>query len=271
MSANIREPFCRQPNNFNQKLWRYMTFDKFLWLLEQQKLYFARLDKFDDPFEGKIFKKTISKYIDERIFVEPNSASYNYLIDHTNNSYIIQSLTTFISCWNLSDFESMALWKIYAKEKNSICIQSTYSTLCNLLEDDIYLGLVTYEDANPDEKMHENGISYLFRKRMFFEYENEVRAIVCKYREYEQQILGEQHYVGNKLIKDRVEASPHFKLPLSDLRKVDVHQLISKIIVNPESESWFFDFVKELASKYYGFSQDQIKESDLKFNISEVS
>jgi hypothetical protein len=269
--AIINESFCSQPKDTNAKIWRYMTFDKFLWLLEKKKLYFARLDRFEDPFEGKIFKKTIEKYIDQRIFIEPHSSSYNYLIDHANNSFIIQSLTTFISCWNLSDIESMALWKIFSKEKNSICIQSTYATLCSLLDNDVYLGVVSYEDANPEESIHENMISYLFRKRKFFQYENEVRAVIRKYNEYEQQILDKRNYDGNSLIRNKVETSVHINLPINTQRSIDPHSLISKIIVNPESEDWFFEFVKETVIKYFGFTQDQIKESDLKININEVS
>ena len=33
-------------------LWRYMTFEKFCWLIEMSKLYHPRLDTFEDPFEG---------------------------------------------------------------------------------------------------------------------------------------------------------------------------------------------------------------------------
>lgn len=35
-----------------QKLWRYMDLAKFLALLEDRALYFARADKLGDPFEG---------------------------------------------------------------------------------------------------------------------------------------------------------------------------------------------------------------------------
>ena len=37
-------------------LWRYMSFEKFCWLLETSKLYHARLDQFEDPFEGSVTK-----------------------------------------------------------------------------------------------------------------------------------------------------------------------------------------------------------------------
>ena len=35
-------------------LWRYMTFTKFASLLTKKALFFARADKFGDPFEGSL-------------------------------------------------------------------------------------------------------------------------------------------------------------------------------------------------------------------------
>lgn len=35
-------------------LWRYMSFEKFVSLLSEESLFFSRVDKFEDPFEGFI-------------------------------------------------------------------------------------------------------------------------------------------------------------------------------------------------------------------------
>jgi hypothetical protein len=39
-----------QPKNENIKVWRYMDFTKFFHIIETQKLFFARIDKFEDQF-----------------------------------------------------------------------------------------------------------------------------------------------------------------------------------------------------------------------------
>ncbi|MEG1313701.1 MAG: hypothetical protein RSD40_05245, partial [Bacilli bacterium] len=38
----------------NTKIWRYMDFTKFLDLIINRKLYFRRIDLFEDPYEGYI-------------------------------------------------------------------------------------------------------------------------------------------------------------------------------------------------------------------------
>ncbi len=35
----------------DQKISRYMSFSRFLWLLQQKRLWLARVDKLDDPWE----------------------------------------------------------------------------------------------------------------------------------------------------------------------------------------------------------------------------
>jgi hypothetical protein len=42
------------PISDKSRLWRYLTFEKFCWLLEKAQLYHARLDKLGDPFEGTV-------------------------------------------------------------------------------------------------------------------------------------------------------------------------------------------------------------------------
>ena len=40
----------------NQVLWRYLDFTKFVALLDTKALFFARIDKLEDRFEGTLFK-----------------------------------------------------------------------------------------------------------------------------------------------------------------------------------------------------------------------
>jgi len=45
-------PAFEQPQDENEKVWRYLDFKKFVDLLESSELFFPRADKFDDKFEG---------------------------------------------------------------------------------------------------------------------------------------------------------------------------------------------------------------------------
>ena len=56
-------PEFEQPNE-NERVWRYMDFTKLVSLLHSRTLYFARADKFDDPFEGSYPAKNVSRYRD---------------------------------------------------------------------------------------------------------------------------------------------------------------------------------------------------------------
>jgi hypothetical protein len=47
------------------RLWRYMTLSRFLWMLNESKLYFSKLAEFtEDPYEGTLPKAQTSQ-IDE--------------------------------------------------------------------------------------------------------------------------------------------------------------------------------------------------------------
>jgi hypothetical protein len=42
----------KKPENLDAKIWRYVDFAKFLSLIMSESLFFCRIDKLDDPFEG---------------------------------------------------------------------------------------------------------------------------------------------------------------------------------------------------------------------------
>ena len=43
-------------------IWRYLSLDKFLFMLNEEKLYFARQDCFFDSFEGRLSNEDIAFY-----------------------------------------------------------------------------------------------------------------------------------------------------------------------------------------------------------------
>ena len=45
----------------NEKIWRYLDFAKFINILDKKSLFFSRVDKLGDPFEGSFPKANVKK------------------------------------------------------------------------------------------------------------------------------------------------------------------------------------------------------------------
>jgi hypothetical protein len=62
----------KEPEDREIKIWRYMDFTKLVFSLEESGLFFSRLDRLGDPFEGSVPRKNLDtrreewkKYLDE--------------------------------------------------------------------------------------------------------------------------------------------------------------------------------------------------------------
>ena len=105
------------------KVLRYMSFDKFMDVLMHSRLFLARADKFDDDFEGSY--TTLIYEMSKDIPVESNRVTSNKGI--VNNVKELKE-SAVCSCWTLSKYENMALWKLYGG-KNSIAIETTIGAI----------------------------------------------------------------------------------------------------------------------------------------------
>jgi len=135
------------------KIWRYMDFIKFADIINKGKLFFPTADRFGDPFEGS-FPKAYIEYFNanlDKIFrpeswqiINRQQAPKGFArARRTNRKFVA------ISCWNMQEEESAALWQLYCHNDNGIAIQSTIERLKNSLKDekrDIYICKVDYID-----------------------------------------------------------------------------------------------------------------------------
>jgi hypothetical protein len=164
----------------NQKLWRYMDLAKFLSLLEDRSLYFARADKLGDPFE---FASGISEHQavwDDHylsFFREAVTTIPGRIEPPTEEELVKESERllremrvgvererhrTFASCWHANSVESEALWRLYCPPPQpGVMIQTTAEALENALGDatDLEVGHVQYLDfktvfAGPYERIY---------------------------------------------------------------------------------------------------------------------
>ena len=100
------------------KIWRYMNFGKFQSLISDKILFFCSIDtlKKMDPYEGSYYACKLLNEVDLS-----DAQHFVNQIDRCDPPIAV-------NCWHLSEYESMAMWKIYSREKG-IAIQTTIQKL----------------------------------------------------------------------------------------------------------------------------------------------
>ncbi len=158
-------------------LWKYMSFEKFVSLLDTRSLFFARVDKFEDPFES-FTPPSVTNYYKRNI---KNSATLD-IIQKNWHKY------TLCSCWHQAQEESMAMWEKYHMHNSGIVIKTTYDNFknCFLVDDDIFIGKIEYINPykyNVPHNLNEMSMLYTwyFHKRKPFSYKQEFRAIIAQF------------------------------------------------------------------------------------------
>lgn len=247
-------------------LWRYIDFGKFVSMLLTKSLYFTKVSKFNDPFEGAIgIMDNKSSYDKSMIFAlvvaqltAPNNNNSPLppskeitdkalkIVDDLEKGTIsdedkaivsnAQRLSSeleahrtekrdmiYVNCWHENEFESDAMWTLYAKDiTNAVAIKTTYQKLYEALNRDplIDIGRVNYINFN---KAFSSNNSTQWYKRKSFSHENEVRAVLIN--ETRRELDG---------------------VPID----VDLDILIDSIYISPYAGNWFVDIVKDVLKRY---------------------
>lgn len=164
----------KQPNDENVKVWRYMNYEKFESLLNEESLYLARSDQFTDTYEGRYPK---FHYKDRVSTEEKNNLGcidYLDLIERSRKK-------TYINCWHVNDVESAGMWDLYTQTKDDnvdgIAIETTYKKLKDSLPPLTLIGLIEYLDYEKDTINEMNYFASFLHKRKNFEHEKELRII----------------------------------------------------------------------------------------------
>jgi len=148
-----------------------MDLPRLLSLLEESALYFAKVGKLDDPYEGVLSRPAVES-----------------LMQHASGQHNVKVLTTgarsllFVSSWHLSEHESAAMWKVYSAAGQGIAVQSTVGAIQTALrdaEDRVMIGRVKYIDYGADPMSDYNLFTLAYCKRKSFEYEKELRLSIA--------------------------------------------------------------------------------------------
>jgi hypothetical protein len=205
------------------RLWRYMDFTKFVALISSANLFFCRADLFRDPFEGSYSKVSLSM----RPEIYKDIPGTESVLRQLSDFYKQVRGFTFINCWHANEYESAAMWDLYAKTNEAVAIETTYDKLQNILPDEAFLGCVKYIDYETDWLPEGNSFNPFMHKRKSFEHEREVRSVI-------QEIKG-----------DNTDAQPSgISVPIV------LDEMISSIHVSPTAPDWFADLVTEVSAKY---------------------
>ncbi len=198
--------------DWQEKLWRYFSTDRFLSLLDSSKLYFAAASQFEDRFEGSVAVIHPEHKTDPR---------YEGMDRNEKAFYELKRLTK-INCWHRANYESDAMWKLYALKRKGVAIYTTPEQIKNALtpykikpefgEEQLYGGAIKYIDL-ASEKLKTSMLETFYHKHMAFEWEKEFRLAIS---------LRNAEESGVNVPEKGIEV------------QTNLLELISKIVLGPE-------------------------------------
>lgn len=158
--------------NKNTKVWRYMSYARFVWLLQTRMLWYSRADLLGDPWEISLAGDQLAHVISIAPISQIGELPRESTIQRAERIIKMWRMQTFVNCWRASDHESHALWQIYCPSSEGVAIQTTHGKL----EESIgKLHPVTYETPGTRKKTPQRE-DLVTHKRPMFEYEQEVRS-----------------------------------------------------------------------------------------------
>jgi hypothetical protein len=226
----------------DSSLWRYMDLAKFVSLLRDRSINFARADVLGDSWEGAKgarINKTIwdahyLSFLQEMIRNPPEgyqceksdeevAAEANRLLEQLAVTGSLDLRRTYVSCWHENEIESEALWRLYCPPPTAgIAIRTTFADLKRAFDNDVSIqtGRVKYVDFRTQFAGVNDAI---FRKRKSLQHEQEVRAVIRQYPGDESTRL---------------------------TRQVELPALVKEVIVSPFSPPWLESIVSDLLKRY---------------------
>jgi hypothetical protein len=231
-------PVFQPPENPDIKLWRYMDFTKFVSMLENKALFFPRISDLNDPFEGS-FSRGNEQF---------RSLIYHYKRAKVDVGKVVKKLRDWVvvSCWHMSDHESAAMWNLYSRVDESICVQTTYNRLREVLGSDSDIGIVQYIDYEMEWIPEDHPLLPFLYKRRSFEHESEIRVIINL----------------SDVVSLDVGEIPGQPPKQGIFKSIAIGKLIEKIYTAPNSPDWFSDLVRQV-SRSYGLAEIPVVKSSL--------
>jgi hypothetical protein len=245
--ATTTQPIPSAPDE-SAALWRYMDFTKFVALLETQALFFPRVARLHDPFEGSF--PTGQTVLERALAMLPEGAvplgATFQLSPETERAWVTLRHWALVSCWYCSEHESAAMWQLYAPTGAAVAIRSTVGRLREAIGtppppgdgfgggDSFHIGRVEYIDYSSARIPSQSFGAHFFRKRRSFEHEREVRVLLMRY-----PIRLDMHIDHDRPLDDDGLAIP-----------VKLATLIEDVRVAPQAPRWYAHLVASVCRRY---------------------
>ena len=147
-----------------------------------------------------------------------------------------------VNCWHESEYESEAMWRIYAGDKYGLAIKTNVRTLAGSFVKRHPDAIAKVEYIPHDEYLIPLGFAHpLFFKRKNFDFEREVRVIVTDLLEY-QSGDGNGDSEHPVCLPDVTDDGQYYD--------IDPKQLIHQIVISPYAKPWLFELTQSVTKKY---------------------
>lgn len=236
MKPTATSDVVRPPPDPQTRIWRYMDFTKFVATVEYSGLFFARCRQFDDPFEGSFPRANQSIRRESLVSSGLTPELISNRLSSRSAFYQWCRHWVLVNCWHMGPCESAALWRLYGKTEDAICIVSTYQRLRDCLPAEIDIGEVTYIDYDA-ETLEEGNLYFPFvHKRLSFAHEQELRALIWE--------TNWPRTPEGGVDTAYIPPDPGRWVPC------DLSGLVQLVRVAPEAPDWLLDLVRRVAGRY---------------------
>ncbi|MFC3393625.1 DUF2971 domain-containing protein [Brenneria rubrifaciens] len=252
------------------ELQRYMSFPKFIDLIDRNKIFLSKASCFEDKLEGCLtFESDLLRSGDAMLYDiavsfsmptvrklteeekeqndklrEDASLAYDNRVHHTvfgdipdkemSHEVIYNKYNEWIdvSCWHSNEHESMAMWKIYGGDDCAVCIVTDLERLINSIVE------------SSDYKLIIAKIAYISHQNDSFTYDHILSQYMHKahFYSYENEVRILGYNPSTDIRGERMSFGTDIDINLSTL--------IKEIRVSPTAPNWFFNVVKSLCDKY---------------------
>ena len=227
------------PMSDDQTLWRYLSLSKFISLLSSWSLWFSRLDKLGDPFEGAATQGELN-----RREAHPEKDVLDRIGKAGRHMW-------FVNCWHMGQTESDAMWQLYSSLEEGIAVCTCAGRLRAALRNSrrqyvdpakekeillpgYFFGSVVYAEHTHTQVEGNQYHTKYFLKRPAFQHESEFRVVAP------HPSLASD--AGLEIDEDSAHAGIYVP--------VDLQELITEIVISPGSEAWYRHAVGDLGKRY---------------------
>lgn len=245
MFVDDQHPSFQDKPDGTSRVWRYMDLARFLSMLENRALHFARADQMSDRWEGSFSPLNVA--MRPQIYGEHWATMKDQI--PMLRAHMMQRMH--MSCWHLSETESAAMWMIYQQEGRGVAVQSTWHRLTTSLRTDrsVHGGRVKYIDYNRTFISEGNAVEAYMHKRESFAHEKEVRLMM---------VLTGRSAPDPAHPKQAIDLGP--EAPVIPI-PVDLTELVEQVLIAPDAPVWFADLIAQVVTRY-GL-EVPVRQSDL--------